>query len=155
MTAIGVFRDDFYNASAVLTSGQYNAITQTSGTIAASNLAGAQEVFLSQSGATALTTDTASNIVARLQNAVAVQTATQLAAGTVNPAPPGVPNLTNLTYFLRIINTNGGTLTVSAGTGVTITGTNTLSTNTFRDFLVTVTGPAAVTFQSVGTGTTS
>jgi hypothetical protein len=59
------------------------------------------------------------------------------------------------TYVVRIINSSAGITTVVGGTGVTITGTATLAVGSFRDFLVTVTGAASMTFQSVGTGTTS
>jgi len=59
------------------------------------------------------------------------------------------------TYVLRLINSSAGITTVVGGTGVTITGTATLAVGSFRDFIVTVTGAAAMTFQSAGTGTTS
>lgn len=59
------------------------------------------------------------------------------------------------TYELTIINTSGGTTTLTAGTGVTLTGTMTLATNTTRRFLVTFTSGTAMTFQSVGVGTIS
>ncbi len=58
-------------------------------------------------------------------------------------------------YLLRIINTSGGTTTVVAGSGVTLTGTATLATNTTRDFVVTFTSATALTMQSVGVGTIS
>lgn len=57
-------------------------------------------------------------------------------------------------YHLRIINNQGtGTLTVTNGTGVTLTGTMTIAINTFRDFIVTYTSATALVIQSVGIGT--
>lgn len=151
--SLGVFTSDYYNAACVLPVGQYNTTAATSGTIAAANLAGGQDTYLLSSAATALTTDTAANIIARLQNAVIVQYA---ANGYLPPGPgaAGVPNLLNLNYLFTLINTDGSTLTLSAGTGVTITGTATVATTTSRQYLVTVTGPSTVTFQNLGGSTT-
>jgi hypothetical protein len=58
-------------------------------------------------------------------------------------------------YVLEITNTSGGTTTLTAGTGVTLTGTMTMATNTTRRFNVKVTGAATVTIQSTGVGTIS
>lgn len=58
-------------------------------------------------------------------------------------------------YLLRIINTNSGTATITTNTGLTLTGTMTLATNTFRDFLVAFTAAGAVSVTAVGTGATS
>jgi hypothetical protein len=150
MTALGVFRDDFYNAAAALTEAQYTATAQASGTLAASAIAGARECFVLSSGATALTTDSAINIIAQVQNAVATaykQGLGAFAAG-VNP-PPGVPNLFNVTWTLTIVNTNAGTLTLSAGAGVTLSGTTTVTTASMREYLVTITSPTTVTIQGM------
>lgn len=58
------------------------------------------------------------------------------------------------TYHLRIINNQGtGTLTVTLGTNVTLTGTMTIAANTFRDFVVTYTSATALVIQQVGIGT--
>jgi heptaprenylglyceryl phosphate synthase len=59
------------------------------------------------------------------------------------------------TYTLRIINSSGGTTTLLGGLNVTITGTATMATETFRDFLVTITSATAISMQSIGTGTNS
>lgn len=56
-------------------------------------------------------------------------------------------------YMLLITNTSGGTTTLVGGTGVTITGTATMATNTTRLFRVTLTSLTAVGFQSVSIGT--
>lgn len=59
-------------------------------------------------------------------------------------------------YMLRIINGQGtGTLTVTAGSGVTLTGTMTVALNTWRDFVVTYTSATALTIQNAGVGTFS
>lgn len=151
MTALGVFRDDFYNAAAVLTETQYTVTAQGNGTtLAASAIAGARNVVVLSSGATALTTDTALNIIAQIQNIVATaykQGLGAFAAG-VNP-PTGVPNLFNTTWTLTIVNTNAGTLTLTAGTGVTLSGTTTVVTASERVYLVTITSPTTVTIQGM------
>lgn len=58
-------------------------------------------------------------------------------------------------YVLEITNTSGGTTTLVGGTGVTLTGTMTMATNTTRRFNVKVTGAATITIQSTGVGTIS
>lgn len=85
-----------------------------------------------------LTTDTASNMAVNLPNYSLAATATA-------------------SYVLRIINSSSGAFswTVVAGTGVTLTGTATIAQNTWREFLVTISGGNAVTMQSIGTGTYS
>lgn len=58
------------------------------------------------------------------------------------------------TYRLRIINNQGtGTLTVTAGTNVTLNGTMTIAANTYRDFAVSYTSATALVIQQVGVGT--
>lgn len=58
-------------------------------------------------------------------------------------------------YVLEITNTSGGTTTLTAGTGVTLTGTMTIATNATRRFNVRVTSTSAITIQSTGVGTIS
>lgn len=151
MTTLGVFRDDFYNATAVLPQSQYSSTTQASGVIAAPLLASATENYIAFSGqaAVSVATDSAANIILALQTALAKNAA----ANGGNGQPAGVPNLLNVGFFLQLINNNTGTLTLTNGTGVTINGTATALTNTSRQFIVTVTSPTAVTFQNVGSGT--
>ncbi len=144
MTTIGVFRDDFYPGLTALGSYQFTSISQASGVIPVAAVSGTAESYLTQSGATALTTPSAAAIIAQIL--------AQLAAAGINQ--PANQIAAPFTYYVRVINTNAGTLTITAGTGVTMLGTATLATATWRDFLVTVSG-AAVTFQSVGTGTNS
>jgi hypothetical protein len=151
MTQLGVFRDDYYNSVNVLTNAQLNNTSQASGVLAAAVLAGAVENYVTSSGATALTTDSAVNIIAQLQTAVAAAYKAQIASfgAGVNP-PNGVPNFFNFTSFVNIQNTNAGTLTISAGTGVTLVGTATIATATERSWIVTVTSPTTVTLTTLG-----
>jgi predicted RecA/RadA family phage recombinase len=60
-----------------------------------------------------------------------------------------------LGYWLRVINTGAGTLTLAGGTNVTLTGTMTVTQNTTRDFVVVFTDATHATIQDVGTGTES
>jgi hypothetical protein len=85
-----------------------------------------------------LTTDTAANMAANLLNYSTSATAT-------------------IAYILRIINSSGGAYswTVVGGTGVTVNGTATIAQNTWREFLVTISGGNTVTMQAIGTGTQS
>ena len=55
--------------------------------------------------------------------------------------------------FRYINNALTQTVTWTAGTGVTVTGTATIATSTWRDFLVTVDSRSAVTFTNLGAGT--
>jgi hypothetical protein len=154
MTALGVFRDDFYNAVSALAQSQFTATAQATGTVlAATAMAGAGDCYVAATGqvATAITTDSAVNIIAQVQIAVATaykQGLGSFAAG-VNP-PPGVPNLFNTTWTLTINNQNSGIMTLTGGTGVTITGTATLAATSSRVFVVTITSPTTVTMQSTG-----
>lgn len=142
MTTLGVFRDDFYDPIVILPEGLFTSTSQASGTLAASALAGAQEVYVTQSGATALTLDTAVNIIGQLQALISAQIG--------NTSQPSLTSITNLSWILTIRNSNGGTLTLTAGTGNTITGTATLATLVARKFLVTVTSLTTLTFQDLG-----
>lgn len=58
-------------------------------------------------------------------------------------------------YVLEITNTSAGTTTLTAGAGVTLTGTMTIATMTTRRFNVLVTGIGTITIQSTGVGTIS
>ena len=97
------------------------------------------------------TTDSAINIIAAIQIAVAnayKQGLGAFAAG-VNP-PPGVPNLFNVTWTLTISNFGTGLLTLTGANGVTVLGTaTTITASSQRVFLVTITSPTTVTLQSV------
>ncbi len=113
---------------------KYNKDTTAGATTAlAGHMSGADYVQVEYSavGAAALTTRTAAQIIAD----------SGLQIGD--------------SYVLEITNTSGGTTTLTAGAGVTLTGTMTMATNTTRRFNVLVTGDAALTIQSTGVGTIS
>lgn len=55
-------------------------------------------------------------------------------------------------FVLRIFSGGDNTVTLTAGTGVTITGTATVATTKWRDFLATFTSATAITFQDLGSG---
>ena len=77
------------------------------------------------------------------------RTALQMFGDDPNAYPGG-------TYLLRICNSGAGTLTLAGGSNVTVTGTATVATTTFRDFCVQYLGTAAaptVTITNIGTGT--
>lgn len=104
-------------------------------TAAAGDLTGARTVSARYSavGAANLTTRTAAQMVTDMGNAFFV----------------------GMSYLLIITNTSGGTTTLVGGTGVTISGTATMATNTTRTFIVTFDSATAVTIQSIGVGTIS
>lgn len=155
MAHLGVFRDDFYNAISALAQTQYTATAQATATVlAASAMAGAGDCYVVASGqaAVSFTTDSAVNIIAQVQNAVATaykQGLGSFAAG-VNP-PPGVPNLFNTVWTLTIVNANSATLTLVAGAGVTLAGNTTVVTASSRVYAITITSPTTVTVQGMYT----
>jgi len=159
MTALGVFRDDFYNAMSVLTSTQLKSSTQNGGVLAGANMVGASDCYAAFSGQTtaqSITTDTAVNIIAALQAAVATQYQAQITSfgAGVNP-PPGVPNLFNVAYTLTIINNNtsSGAITLAAGTGVTLTAGAAIAISTAVEFVVSVLSPTTVSITRVSSKT--
>jgi len=154
----GAFADDFYNAIHVLTKAQGVTGPSATGVIPAAALAGAQVCFTSVSGTSqTFTTDSAVNIIAQLQSALATQYKAQISGfgAQVNPPVAGLPNLFNVSWIVEI-NTSGVATagTLAYGTGVTATSVNSLSTTAlptagYTKFVVTVTGPASVNFQRV------
>lgn len=135
---------------------QLTALTVATSVLAASAMAGGQSTVITESGQTAavtLTTDTASNIIARLQNAVAAQ----LASAGLQQYPgvsPGTPNLVNLTYLLTIVNNNtsAGAITLAAGTGVTLSAGAAIAITTSVMYQVTITGPNSLTITRLFSG---
>jgi len=119
--------------------------------LAATAIAGAGDCYVVSSVATALNIDSAINIIAAIQNAVAVaykQGLGAFAAG-VNP-PNGAPNLFNTTWTLTIVNTTTTlTLTTPAGSGVTLVGTATVLGGAAVVYQVTITSPTTVTIQRI------
>lgn len=124
----------------LLSSQTQNLALTASGTMPAGAMTGAASVALVNTTATpgTITTRTAAQLYADLQAAL------------------GLQNINGFQYAFRLTHTGAGTLTLAAGTGVTFgTGTYTVATVTFRDFVVTVTSPNAITIQTTGTGTWS
>lgn len=115
--------------NAVLPASQFTSISSGNGTLAAGAIEGAAFCTLATSGATALTTRTAAQMLAQVPN------------GQIG-----------MTWLVRVYNTNAGTLTITGGTGVTVTGTATIATNIFRDYQAQITGTAALTLQNIGAG---
>ncbi len=162
MTALGVFRDDYYNAISVLPNTQQSAFTtsQVGTVLPAAAVAGAGDAYVTYSGqavAQSQTTDTAANIIAQLQQAVAVaaKAGASSFAAQVNP-PAGVPNLFNLTWTLSIVNQNtaSGALTLTGGTGVTLATNGAASASVVAVgvtaiYVVTITGPNSITLTRV------
>lgn len=114
---------------------QYSALNATAGTLAAGIITGAENVFVLTTNATPGTQTT--------------RTATQMFADTPNA-------VVGFSWPIRIANSGAGTLTLGAGTGVTLgSGTYTVPTNTFRDFIATFATSTTMTIQTVGVGTWS
>ena len=132
MGNLGAFRDDFYNAINVLPESQAVAGPTVTGTLTAAQLTGAQEVIVAvgngAAAAQTYTTDTAVNIIAALQSAVATAYKANVGgfASALGAVPAfGVPNLFNVGWTISIAN-QGTTAnsTLAAGTGVTLAGAN-------------------------------
>lgn len=83
-----------------------------------------------------LTVDTVANVVAALQSAY---------GSTFNPV--------GFAWIVRVLNITSQTQTLTTNTGWTLTGTLTLSNNTFRDCLCTIATSTTATLQTVGLGT--
>ena len=114
-----------------------HALNQTTGTIPAGVIGGGSIVVVLQTNAT--------------PGNQATRTALQLFGDDPTAAIGD-------SYLLRISNSGAGTLTLTAGSGVTLTGTMTVATTTFRDFVVTYGGTVAaptVAITNIGTGTYS
>lgn len=118
-----------------LSEAQLTSLNQTTGTIPANIIAGGDIVVCITTNATPGTQTT--------------RTAAQLYADDATAYP-------GQTYLLRIANSGAGTLTLAGGSDVTVTGTATVATNTFRDFIVAYGGTAeapTVTITNIGLGT--
>jgi hypothetical protein len=163
----GVFSDDFYNAIHILPASIAVNGPVATGTLQATQLVGALEVDLAvgngAGAAQTYTTDSAVNIIAALNNAVATAYKQGLGAfaAAVNPPTAGLPNLFNLSWTLTI--SNQGTTANSvfaAGSGVTLASQNAGMTASqialgapnapvVTRYVVTVTSPTTVTFTRV------
>ena len=107
------------------------ALNATTGSLPVGAITGAKEVYLVSSNAT--------------PGAQLVRTAAQMLADTPNGA-------VGMSWKVRIINTGAGnfTLTQDAGNTVTITGDVVIPQDSWIDYVVTLTGAAIATMQSVG-----
>lgn len=132
-TVAGFWHSVYTSATSQLPLLQRTSIATGNGTLTGAQVAGAQIVTLLTSGATALTTPTAANMLAAMG-----------ASGAVGQQ-----------WRLRIVNTNAGTLTITADASVTNSGTLTLATNTWREWDMTIVTSTTATMSNVGTGTTS
>ncbi len=112
---------------------KYGTLNATTGSLPAGAVTGANWVYLLSSNAT--------------PGAQLVRTAAQMLADTPNGA-------VGMNWTARIINSGAGTLTLTADAGATVTinGTATVPTNTFRDFMFTLNTATTATVQSVGAG---
>jgi|HubBroStandDraft_4_1064222.scaffolds.fasta_scaffold41948_6 hypothetical protein len=160
MTNLGVFRDEYYNAIHALAEAQANTGPTASGVVGAALLAGAAECYVSLAGTSqTFTTDTAANIIAQLQTAVAAAQKANVGgfASALGSTPPlGVPNLFNLSWVINFSGAGivtGGTL--APGTGVTLSNIGTTLSSTalaiggVSVYVATVTGAASVTLTRV------
>lgn len=118
--------------------GQYAAATNTAAfTATTAQMVGAQTTVLDLTGTltagAAITTPTAAAIIAALPG-----------GGYVGE-----------TYALKLINNSSGAFswTLTAGSGVTVSGTATVAQNTSRTWLVTEATATTVTMQNIGAGT--
>jgi len=118
-----------------------NTAANTTGfTATATQIAGAAQNVLILSGTlgagAALTLPTVANLLAGLPT-------------NVQANPVGT------SWQLRVINNSGGAFawTVTTNTGWTLAGTQTIAQSTWRDYIIQITGAAAATITSIGTGT--
>lgn len=81
-------------------------------------------------------------------SAATTRTATEMFGDTPNAQ-------VGQTYRLRICAGGNNTVTVTAGSGVTLTGTMTIATATWREFQVSFTSATALVIEAVGQGTFS
>lgn len=124
IAALSAIKAMFYNTSALAVAGQLTVANVTGGS---------DTVYLAMTGAFA--------------GAAAIQLPTAAAILAAQPMPVGA------TYNLRVINPSGQTLTLTTAAGITLSGAVSIPTETFRDYLVTVTSPTTLTVQDVGSGT--
>lgn len=120
-------------ASSTFNNWNFSNVTGGNQNYAAANMVGGPAIITRSlgSGANNDTTDSATNIIAAI---------------------PGAQ--TGQTFGLIVANMNTGTLTISGGTGVTMAGTATLGTLTFKMFVGQVTGASSVQIsEAFGSGT--
>lgn len=170
MTTLGVFRDEFYNAIHILPSSQSSNGPTATGVLPAAQIVGALVTNIAvgngAAAAQTYTTDSAVNIIAQLSNAINTAYKANVggfASSLAGSPPTAIPNLFNLSWTLSLQN-QGTTAasTLAGGTGVTITSANAgltsgvgnmalgaPNTPNVTRWVITVTGPASVTFTRV------
>lgn len=139
MKSFGAFSAEAAAQLAAVLGSLFNSISVTVGTLAINLITGASDVFLLQTGST--------------PGAQTTRTAAQLYADIT--AQFGFAPAAGFQYSLTIANSGAGTFTLTAGSGVTLTGTMTVAQNTTRSFVVTVTSATSLTITSVSVGTYS
>ena len=129
VTKLQAMQTELYGAKNIAAKYTANAASGAT-TAAAGDLTGAQTVVAQYSavGANNLTTRTAAQMIADANMVV------------------------GQSYYLEVINSSGGTMTIVGGSGVVMNGTATLLTNTIRYFIVTVQSASAISIQNVGSG---
>jgi hypothetical protein len=140
ITHLGSASVDFVNDILSISSTGANVALPAGGTAPVGAFTGGGDITLVNTTATpgTVTTRTAQQMYADITTALGYA--------------PALP----FQYLLRITHSAAATLTLAAGTGVTFgTGTYTVVTNSFRDFVITVTSAGAMTWQTSGTGTWS
>jgi len=84
-----------------------------------------------------LTTDTATNIIAAM-----------------GPGTSGPPLNSSYAEPLRIMNNTGSSITLAPGSGVSLgTGTTSVASGSWREYMIIPTGVGAITIQTIGGGT--
>ena len=129
VTMVGLSLSAYSGGPGGLPASKVTSISAGNGTLSAGDMEGAAFTYLASSGATAMTTRTAAQIIAGIPGA---------GVGT--------------SYILRVRNTNGGTLTLTGGSGVTISGTATIATTVWRDYRVLVATASTITMTDIGSG---
>lgn len=109
------------------------------------------------SSATAVTLTAAGLVAGVLQRTGSpgggVADTTPTAAQIISALPESAMTDGTYQFKVRILNNNlGQTITLTAGSGVTVTGTATIATNAWRDFMITIDSPSAVSITNLGGG---
>lgn len=153
MAAAGMTPDTTFNNESIITALLANLLTDLPSNAATGSIAALKLTSNSASGAT---TAAAGDLTG-----AAITVATYSAVGAANLQTRTATQMiadaglrTGSTYLLIIRNTSGGTTTLTAGAGVTLSGTMTMATNTYRLFAVTVQSISspALTITNLGSG---
>lgn len=150
MAQRGVFDDLALPVTSFIPEIQVTATAQASGVIPVAAIVGATFNVVQASAATSLATPTAAALYAQLVavlQAVGIQVPQQNIANSPFFANGGP------SWEVRFSNTSGGTLAITAGSGVTLVGTFTgIATLTCVDAVVVLTSPTTATITRIGSG---